>query len=163
MPCCTTNSDVLYMSLLCRRGYSKIETDSEESAAVIDMQALGREALRLLRCIGEHNPGLLADFLKAGAGASAQGRVSTCGLMISLSLMTRGCPTHLLGCAELALGNHGVGAFRMVQMRPWQICRNRQREGLSEVCSPKDLFCHCRSRSRRPLKAAQSSASCRSA
>ena len=51
---------------------------------VHDMQVLGREALCLLRCVSEHNSGLLAEFLEAGAGGAAQDRVSMSGHMSTL-------------------------------------------------------------------------------
>lgn len=71
------------------RRKSGFKTHAEESAVFHDVQALGREALCLLRCVGEHKPSLLADFLKAGVGAIAQGRVSMMGgHMISLSVIT---------------------------------------------------------------------------
>ena len=107
--CCATQGYSLYMPLIQVRRKPGFKAHTEKSAAVHDVQALGGEAQRLLRCIGEYNPGLLAGFLKAGVGASAQGRVSTCGHMMSLSVIPRACRTYLCGCAELAHGDHGVG------------------------------------------------------
>ena len=68
------------------------------------MQALGREALCLLRCVSEHNPGLLAGFLEAGAGGTARVRVSMSGNMRTLLVSLLDTPpayaSHACGCAQ---------------------------------------------------------------